>query len=323
VSQDYWVIVEHVRGEVSDISYAMLAAARDAAGASGGATVALLLGHGSAKLAADLPADRVLVAEKAAPAEFVPDAYILALARLIPEHGPRAVLFGDTTIGADVATALSARLGLPLVSHCRRLEVQDGAPAYSSQICGGKIMAEGPLPEPTALVMMIPGGHKPDAGGKAAAPEVISVTVPDPGGMRVTFKRYIEPDAGDVDIAQSAVLVGVGRGIQQQDNVELAEELAAALGGAVCASRPIVDQGWLPASRLVGKSGKSVRPKLYIALGISGAPEHVEGITASDHIVAVNTDPAAPIFEFAQYGTDLDMFDLLPVLTDLVREARG
>lgn len=323
MSQDYWVVVEHTRGQVADISYVMLSAARGAAGASGCAAVAVVLGHGAEALAAGLPADRVLYADHAALAAFAPEAYQRVLTGLIAEHRPRAVLFGDTTIGADVAPMLSARLDLPLISHCRRLEVVAGAPAFTSQICGGKILAEGALPEPTALVMMIPGGHKPEAPGAAAAPEVVTVTVPDLGALSVTFKQYIEPDAGDVDIAQSAVLVGIGRGIQQQDNIELAEELAAALGGAVCASRPIVDQGWLPASRLVGKSGKSVKPKLYIALGISGAPEHVEGITASDQIVAVNTDPAAPIFDVAQHGTDVDMFDLLPVLTDLVRQAKG
>jgi electron transfer flavoprotein alpha subunit len=211
------------------------------------------------------------------------------------------------------------RLGLPLVSSCRSF-TKEGK--FVSQICGGKIMAEGPLPGPTVLVMMIPGGHRPEP-APAAPPEVTDAAAPDLSDLKETFGRYVEPDAEDVDISQVPVLVAVGRGIQQRDNIELAEELAAALGGAVCASRPIIDQGWLPAGRLVGKSGRTVKPKVYIALGISGAPEHVEGIAASDRIIAVNTDRAAPIFEVAQYGTDLDMFDLLPVLTDLVREARS
>jgi electron transfer flavoprotein alpha subunit len=113
-------------------------------------------------------------------------------------------------------------------------------------------------------------------------------------------------------------LIAVGRGIQREDNLELAEELASKLGGAVCASRPVVDQGWLDTSRLVGKSGKSVSSKVYFAIGISGAPEHVESITGSETIIAINSDPTAPIFDIAQYGANVDLFDLLPALTDQI-----
>jgi electron transfer flavoprotein alpha subunit len=139
----------------------------------------------------------------------------------------------------------------------------------------------------------------------------------------VTFKKYIEPEAGDVDITQKDVLVAVGRGIGGQENLELAEELAAALDGAVCGSRPVIDQGWLPLSRQVGKSGLSVKPKLYIAAGISGAPEHVEGIKGSELIIAINSDARAPIFNVAHYGIVGDALDLLPALTEQVRAAKG
>ena len=139
---------------------------------------------------------------------------------------------------------------------------------------------------------------------------------------RVIFKKYLEPESADVDITKQSVLVSVGRGIQQKDNLDLAEELAEALGTAVSASRPVIDQGWLSTSRLVGKSGKAVKPKVYLAFGISGAPEHTEGITGSDMIIAVNTDPAAPIFNIAKYGAEVDLLDLLPVLTEKIREAK-
>jgi electron transfer flavoprotein alpha subunit len=122
-----------------------------------------------------------------------------------------------------------------------------------------------------------------------------------------------------VDITQQAVLVAVGRGIQQKENLEVVEELAQALGGAVCASRPVVDQGWLPATRQVGKSGMTVKPKCFLALGISGAPEHVEGMKDSDLIIAVNTDPRAPIFEVAQYGVVADLLEIAPALTEAVK----
>jgi electron transfer flavoprotein alpha subunit len=115
--------------------------------------------------------------------------------------------------------------------------------------------------------------------------------------------------------------VAVGRGIQQEMNLEYAEELAEVIGAAICASRPVIDQGWLPTSRLVGKSGKSVKSKVYLAIGISGAPEHVEGITGSETIIAINTDPAAPIFDVAKYGVIYDLFDLVPELTEKLQQA--
>jgi electron transfer flavoprotein alpha subunit len=133
----------------------------------------------------------------------------------------------------------------------------------------------------------------------------------------------VEPETGDVDITKQNVLIGVGRGIQTQDNVQMAEDLAAALGGAVCASRPVIDQGWLPLSRQVGKSGMTVKPRVYLAFGISGAPEHWEGMQNSQCIIAVNTDPKAPIFDGAHYGVVGDALELLPVLTDKVKARKG
>jgi electron transfer flavoprotein alpha subunit len=139
----------------------------------------------------------------------------------------------------------------------------------------------------------------------------------------VRFTRYLEPEAGDVDITQQNVLVAVGRGIQTKDNLELAEELAATLGGAVCGSRPVIDQGWLSLSRQVGKSGMQVKPKLYFMLGISGAPEHVEGMKDAQLIVAVNTDAAAPIFNVAHYGIVGDALEIAPALTEAVKARKG
>jgi electron transfer flavoprotein alpha subunit len=137
----------------------------------------------------------------------------------------------------------------------------------------------------------------------------------------VHLKKYIDPEAGDVDLTKMDVLVAVGRGIQSRDNIALAEELAQALGGAVAGSRPVIDQGWLPLSRQVGKSGLAVKPKLYVALGISGAPEHIEGMKDAKMIVAVNSDARAPIFNVAHYGIVGDVLETLPALTEAI-EAR-
>ncbi len=320
MNQDIYVVIEHLRGQMADISYVMLAAARALAQGTGGSVMAVLLGHNAQELAGDLAADRVLYVDDPALADFTSDAYLAALSALISENEPRAVLLGHTSIGMDVASGLSARLGLPLVSQCQSLSA-DGK--FLSQICGGKIMAEGALPGPTALVTMAPGGYKPEEGQSAEPPEVAPTAAPTLEGLRVTLAQYIEPEAGDVDISKEPILISVGRGIQNEDHIELAEELAKALGGVVCSSRPVVDQGWLPTSRMVGKSGQVVKPKLYLAMGISGAPEHVEAITDSEMIIAVNTDPAAPIFDIAQYGAEVDMTDLLEVLTELVEEEKG
>ena len=322
MNQAIYVVVEHLQGRIADISYVMLAAAGGLAQATGGQVAAVLLGHQAQELAASEPylaADQVLYLDHPALADFAPDAYLEALAGLISEDQPRAVLLGHTSMGMDVASGLSARLELPLVSQCLKFSPEGN---FVSQICGGKIMAEGELP-PGALVTIVPGGFKPEAGQRAQTPEVTPRAAPALEAGRVTLKQYIEPEAGDVDITKEQILIGVGRGVQTEDNLELAEELAEALGGVVCASRPVVDQGWLSTSRLVGKSGLQVKPKLYMALGISGAPEHVESITGSELIVAVNTDPAAPIFDVAQYGAEIDMLDLLEVLTEQVEEAKG
>jgi len=319
MSENVFVVIEHVRGQVAEISYVMLAAARQLAQSAGSEVVAALLGHNAQGLANDLGADRVLYMEHAALAEFTSDAYRIALAALIKEQSPRAVLFGHSSIGMDITSGLSADLGLPVISSSRSF-TPDGK--FVSQICGGKIMAEGDIPMPTALITMIPGGYKADQGRSSQTPAITSIAAPALDSLRVTLKQYIEPEAGDMYIAKENMLVSVGRGIQNKDNIELAEELANALGGTVCASRPVVDQGWLPTSRLVGKSGKLVKPKIYLALGISGAPEHVEGMGESDVIIAVNTDPNAPIFNVAKYGTTVDMFDLLPVLTEKVEQAK-
>jgi electron transfer flavoprotein alpha subunit len=296
----------------------MLAAARALAQNTGGEVVAVLLAHQAQGLADKLATDRVLYVDHPALAEFTSDAYQKALAHLIGENEPRAVLFGNTSVGADVASVLSARMGLPLVNSCQNIAAEG---QIISKICGGKIMTESELPDTTTLVTMIPGGYKPEEGMGEAAVTLIQVEAPAIEDLRVALKQYIEPEIEDVDVSKEEVLISVGRGIQNQDNIELADELAEALGGAVSASRPVVDQGWLPTSRMVGKSGKSVKAKLYLAFGISGAPEHVEGLTDTETIIAINSDPTAPIFSVAKYGAEIDLFDLIETLIEKVEEA--
>jgi electron transfer flavoprotein alpha subunit len=319
MNQNILVTIEHIRGQVADISYMMLAAGRMLAEHTGGELVALLLGHNQQWLANDLEADCVQYTDHPNLADFTPDAYLEVVANQIQLASPRAVLFGHSSIGMDLASGLSARLGLPLVTQCQKVLFVDDSLKFICQMCGGKIMAEGYLPEPTALLTMVPGGLSPDQGRSTVAPEVFHQKAPDFEELRFNLLQYIEPDAGDIDISKESILIAVGRGLHNRDDLELVEELTEAMGGAVCASRPIVDQGWLPTSRLVGKSGRIVKPKLYLALGISGAPEHVEGMTGSELIIAVNTDPDAPIFDIAQFGAVADMLDLLESLNDQIQ----
>jgi electron transfer flavoprotein alpha subunit len=172
-------------------------------------------------------------------------------------------------------------------------------------------------------VTMLPGGFRPEQGRSAQVPKVTRLEAPPLDGLRITLKQYVEPQGGDVDITQQPLLVAVGRGIERQDNLEVVQDLADALGSVVCATRPVVDQNWLPTSRLVGKSGKTVKPQVYLALGISGAPEHCEAITGSEMIIAINTDPTAPIFNLARYGATVDLLDLAPALAEKARAAKA
>ena len=321
MNKDIYVVIEHIRGEVADISYTMLAAARQLADATGGEVLAVLLGSNIDNLATYLSADKVIYLDHDQLADFTSDSYRQSLSRLIEESSPRAVILGHTSIGMEVASLISAKSNLPLVSSCLTFSGENGSVKFTSMLYGGKILAEGAIPEPTALLTMVPGGYKPEEGQSTTPPPVVAAETPQFEDLKISVTQYIEPETGDVDIASESLLVAVGRGIQLEDNIEIAEELAEEIGGAVCASRPVVDQGWLPTSRLVGKSGYQVKPKVYLALGISGAPEHTEGISGSDTIIAINTDPAAPIFNIAKYGVVEDIFDLVPVLTEKLEES--
>lgn len=315
-------VVETIRGEVTELSYTMLAAGRQLADGLKTRLSALLLGDGVRHLAGTLgAADRVVCVEHPDLADFNPEAHLQAIAGLLRGQPPRVGLFGHTAMGTDLVCGVARRLECPVAVSCRTFTVADGEPRYASLICGGKIVAEGVLPAPTCLATVMSGGYKAEEGRVQKTPPTEIVAPPPPEKpARTRFRQYIEPPAGDVDIAREDVLVSVGRGIQTKDAIALAEELAKAVGGVVAGSRPVIDQGWLPTTRLVGKSGKQVKPKLYLALGISGAPEHAEGMRDAEFIVAINKDEKAPIYGFAHVGAAVDVLELMPVLTAKVRQ---
>lgn len=321
---DIWVLAEHWRGQLSDPTFELLVLGRELATGLGRPLRAVLLGHQVQALAQSLgAADGVVAVSDAALAEPNPEAYCRALAALVDERRPEALLIPWSNTSADVLGLLAARGKLPLANFCRDVRVVEGALEARCVLYGGKLEASVRVPAGPAVLGVLPGARAGAAARVANAPPVEAVAVAFPAEGRVRFESYVEPAAGDVDITQQDTLVAVGRGMQTQDNLELAEELAAALGGAVGASRPVIDQGWLPLSRQIGKSGATVKPKLYVAAGISGAPEHVEGMKNAELIIAINTDPQAPIFAVSHYGIVGDALDVLPALTAAVRAKKG
>lgn len=319
-----WVLAEHWRGRLSDLTFELLVLGRELAVGLESRLEAVLLGHGAKDLAGSLgAADSVLAVDHPSLAEPNPEAYCLALAALVEERKPRSLLVPLTNVSADVPSLLSARLRISLSNFCRDVRVVNGGLQARCLLYGGKMETTVAVPGSPAVLGILPGSRSGSEARVDRTPLIEEVEVALPSEGRVRFEKYIEPAAGDVDITQQDALVSVGRGIQTRDNIALAEELAEALGGVVSASRPVIDQGWLPLTRQVGKSGATVKPKLYLAAGISGAPEHVEGMKSADLIIAINTDPQAPIFTVAHYGIVGDVLDVLPALTEAVRARKG
>jgi electron transfer flavoprotein alpha subunit len=313
------VYVETAGEAIAPVTYELIGAARSL----GGEVEALVAAPQTEELISQLGgADTVVTVSHPSLAPYVPEAHVAALAEAIRARKPDTVLVGSTSVGIDLAAGAAAATGRPLVSYCLGLSAKGGAIAARSQLYGGKLVAstrtEGP-----AVFAVLPGAF-PEAAGRSGGRGERAALDP-PGvldGLRTRFVSATEPEPG-IDITRAERLVAVGRGIGGPENLELAEELAQALGAEVGASRPVVDSGWLPRPRQVGKSGMTVKPKLYFAVGISGAPEHLEGMRDSELIVAVNSDADAPIFEVAHYGSTCDLFDLLPSLTERLKAAAG
>ncbi len=317
-----FVVTEHLQGQFTDITFELIGLARRLAGATGGDVEAAVVGAGVGALAKDLGgADVAVVVDDSSLPSFNPEGHAQAFAALVGQRGPSIVLVPYTSMGMDVASVVAAVNGLPLVSYCQDVRAEGGL-AATCQLYAGKIEADVAVDGDRAVFAVLSGSGDADAGRTGGAGRVEEVPSPvDTAGLRTGFIELTEPAGGDVDITAQEVLVVVGRGIQSEDNIDEAQELADALGGAVAASRPIVDQGWLPKTRQVGKSGLTVKPKAYLALGVSGAPEHVEGMRDAGTIIAVNTDPQAPIFGVAHYGWVGDIFDLMPELLDRLGDA--
>jgi electron transfer flavoprotein alpha subunit len=315
MSNDIFVITEHMDGKFSDVSFEMVGKAKELASAWGGQAVAVVVGGGIASNV--FASDSTIHVDDAALSNFNPEAYGKVVEAFVKEKSPRLVMFGWTAAGMDLAAWLSVRLGKPCVAYVKGISAEGGALVVSSQAYGGKLTAEIAPEGDLAIVAVLSGSFPIEAGqGATAATQIDSPVALD--GLKIKFIESVKPAAGDVDITAQTKLVSVGRGIGSRENIGLAKELADALSAVVSASRPVIDARWLPPTRQVGKSGRKVKPKLYLALGISGAPEHLEGMKSAELIIAINTDKRAPIFNYAHYGATADLFEVAEAMLELL-----
>ncbi len=319
--QDVLVVADLEGDSISNGTLELIGAAGQWTETHGGQVLAALLSTDGASQAMRLAAaDRILAVDNPVLAHYCPGPFLDALSEIVRREAPRLVLFASSTVGLDLAPGLAAVLKTPCLGNCRAFDAEGDAVMATCSYCSGKLVAELQAKGRPVVLTLLPGAFHPATRIGKGELEPVAMELAE-GAIR--FEEMILADQSDVDITQQDVLVSVGRGIQQEDNMELAQELAEALGGELAASRPIVDQGWLAATRQVGKSGMIVKPRLYLALGVSGAPEHVEGMSGSELTIAVNTDPEAPIFEIADYGVEMDMLDLMPELTEVLKRKRA
>ncbi|MBW1674629.1 MAG: electron transfer flavoprotein subunit alpha/FixB family protein [Deltaproteobacteria bacterium] len=296
------VLAEHRGGELRDITFEMLTMANRLGKENDMAVTTLFLGHEASDLSERLKGacDTILLMEDPELAHYNADQYLMAMETVIKTRNPIVTLIGHTAMGMDLAPSMAARLSLPLVTDCVEVNVVDKKLDVLRQIYGGKINAYLSMkPSDQYLITLRPGSFDAEVEqGKSADAQTISApSWTDLKGRQ--FLGYLEAELEDVDLAAADILVSIGRGIGKPENIPLVQDFADSIGATLSCSRPVADEEWLPKSRQVGTSGKTVRPKIYIAF-----------------IIAVNTDPRAPIFTIAHYGIVEDMLKVLPLLTE-------
>ena len=310
------VIAEQRDGKLNRASWEAIAAAQSA----GGPLKIALAGTGIDAVAGELAgaeASEVVVIDAPALADYTADGHVIALKALIEHENPERVFFPHTYQTRDFAPALAARLGRSLITDVTAVKPHDGGAVYVRPVFQGKltaeVKAEGATPH---LVTIQIGAFRADAVKRGGSPVPIrKAEIPiDAAAIRQKPEAPFKEAKQAVDLSQAERIVAVGRGIKGQEHLKLVEELAGALGAEIAASRPICDSGWLPMDRQIGSSGQTVAPRLYVALGISGAIQHLVGMKGSRTIVAINKDPEAPIFEIADFGIAGDLFEVVPAM---------
>lgn len=323
--KEIFVLAEHRQGELRDVTFEMLTKGMELSRKINADLAVVLLGHNVEEFAKKLAdhAKRVLIIDDARLENFNAEAYQRVLFHLISERKPSLTLIGHTAFGVDLAPSLATELNLPLATDCIDLDFEGEKLVVVRQVYGGKVNVKASLRKSESYIVTLRPATFEAQEPKPQGGDIVKIT--SPLSEDITCKRFIgyfQPPAGEVDICTADIIVAIGRGIKDVENMPVVEKLAEALGGVLACSRPIVDKGWLPNDRQVGTSGKIVKPKLYIAIGISGQFQHISGMKNSDLIVAINKDSKAPIFRAADYGVVEDLFKVVPSLTDKILEEK-
>ena len=330
-TKDLWVYVETKEdGSAKSVGLELLGPGRDLADKQGGKLVAVVIGSGVEQAVSDASAhgaDQVIVVDAPEFKEYTTDAYIAAMYYLIDKYGPTTLLIGATPDGLDMGPRLSCRLKTGLTADCTGLDIdpESGNVAWTRPAFGGNLMATILCPDHRPQIGTVrPGVFKKSAPGNAKAEVVREEFHVAPEQIRTELLEVIREAAGElVDLEGADIIVSGGRGVGGPEGFAPVKALADVLGATVGASRAAVDSGWISHAYQVGQTGKTVAPKLYIACGISGAIQHLAGMSGSDCIVAINKDPDAPIFDVADYGIVGNLFEVLPALTEEIKKLKA
>ena len=304
------VIAEARRGELRDVSLELITAALSVKADAGGRVAVAVVDQEPDRFADRLAVDGVdeLLLVPTPTEHFEAHVAGRALAELIAAESPSLVLLGFTIDSLGFAPAVAAQGGLGFASDVTALR-WDGAPVAARGAFGDKLVSELEFPGKQTTVLLLRGGTFEPAEASGASPATRTVELTLDGVAKTEHLGFLEAESSDVDITKAPFLMSIGRGVEDQDNIPRFEALAELLGATLSSSRPLVDAGWMPSARQVGQSGKTVKPRVYLALGISGAVQHLAGMRTAETIIAVNTDPEAPIFGVAHYGAVVDMFE--------------
>ncbi|MGH9534294.1 MAG: electron transfer flavoprotein subunit alpha/FixB family protein [Terriglobales bacterium] len=326
MADEILVVAESRNHQLAPVTAEVVTAGQKLAADSGAELRLLALEGPSDDLASGLAGYQcagALRAKHAALAAYSPEAYTQALVQVLSRRQPRFVLFAHSYRTRDFAPRLATRMARGFISDATAIRVENGRPIASRPMFEGRLAADAVFAgEPPYFLSLQIGVFRGDQAARAAAPVAITEEAVTPAAGPGKSEEPFQEAKHAVDLTQAGIIVAVGRGIKEAKNLELVEKLAAALGGEIAASRPICDSGWLPMDRQVGSSGQTVAPKLYLAVGVSGAIQHLVGMKGSRSVVAINKDPEAPIFELADYGAVGDLFEIVPALTAEIQKLK-
>jgi electron transfer flavoprotein alpha subunit len=323
------VVVEQREGKLNRVSWETLTAGQSLAAETGWPLEAAVVGSGIGEIAKEVAGKKVtkvysVESPKLAP--YTPDAFAMGLKQFLTQKAPKLVLMPHTYQVRDFIPKLATAMGRTAITDCVGYKKEGATLLFSRQMFQGKLAADVSFSSDAPWFVTFQNGafrgDKVEAGAGAAPIEAVNVDISD-GAVRNKPQEVFKEAKQAVDLTQAEIIIAVGRGIKEQKNIEIAKQLAEAMGGEIAASRPICDSGWLPMDRQIGSSGQTVAPKLYLALGISGAIQHIVGMKGARTIVAVNKDSEAPIFEIADYAVVGNLFDVVPPLVEEIKKAKA